>query len=335
MAILTPLSLSDVRALGSGYGRDVVAMKGVLAGSVNSNFELATSTGERLFLRVYEEQTVATAQREATLLAALARARVPTPEPLFRTDGTGFISTVHEKPVAVFPFLEGEVLCQKRVTVSAATDVGRSLAAVHLAGRDPSLAASVGATRFDRAAVLARLRGLPADLSDDIRTARERLSAALDAEAPVTSLAGVIHGDLFRDNVLFQGERIVALLDFESASVGSYAFDLMVTVLAWCFGDELDQRLASAMTAGYLGAMRLPADELSRLEHDLYPQALFACARFATTRITDFELRPRGTGIYKDFRRFLRRMDAIGALGPEGLVTFLQVPGFAKVAEGD
>ena len=335
MAILTPLALVDVAALGHAYGRDIVAMKGLLAGSVNSNFALEAATGERLFLRVYEEQTVETAKREATLLAALARAGVPTPEPFFRTDGAGFISTVRDKPAALFPFIEGEILCQKRVTERAAREVGRSLAEVHAAGREPSLAGCVGATRFDRAGVAARLQSLPTDVSDDIRAAQRRIARVLASPPPETPVAGVIHGDLFRDNVLFRDTGIVALLDFESASVGSYAFDLMVTILAWCFGDGLDARLASAMTEGYLAAVRFPPDELARFAQDLYPQGLFACARFATTRITDFELRSRDTGIYKDFRRFLRRMDAIEALGEGGLVTFLQVPGFAKVSKDD
>ncbi len=51
---------------------------------------------------------------------------------------------------------------------------------------------------------------------------------------------GLIHGDLFRDNVLWREGEISALLDFESASRGSRPFDLMVTILAWCFGDSLD-----------------------------------------------------------------------------------------------
>ena len=60
-----------------------------------------------------------------------------------------------------------------------------------------------------------------------------------------------LHGDLFRDNVLWRGGRIAALIDFESAARESYAFDLMVTILAWCTGDGLDPALARAMCEGY------------------------------------------------------------------------------------
>ncbi len=173
-------------------------------------------------------------------------------------------------------------------------------------------------------------------MSDDVRHARARLESTLSNEVAPTGPTGVIHGDLFRDNVLFDGERIVALLDFESASIGSFAFDLMVTILSFCFGDHLDEALACAMTRGYLEEAAFSPDELACFgRRALSQMRLFACARFTTTRITDFELRPKGTGIYKDFRRFLHRMDAIEALGKRGLATFLQVPGFAKVGEGD
>jgi homoserine kinase type II len=97
----------------------------------------------------------------------------------------------------------------------------------------------------------------------------------------------------------------------------------MVTILAWCFGDDLEPGPASAMARAYLATMKPTAEEGEAFRRDLYPQAIFACARFATTRITDFELRPKGTGIYKDFRRFLARMDTIERLGPEGLLTIL------------
>src|SRR5690606_32286937 len=82
---------------------------------------------------------------------------------------------------------------------------------------------------------------------DELAVRLERIRAAAPrAPGPET----LIHGDLFRDNVLWQGGEISALLDFESASRGSAAFDLAVTMLAWCFGDDLDPALAAALAAG-------------------------------------------------------------------------------------
>jgi homoserine kinase type II len=91
---------------------------------------------------------------------------------------------------------------------------------------------------------------------------------------------------------------------------------LMVTVLAWCFGDRLDLALARAMLSGYARVRPLADDEAA----DLHAEGSFAALRFAVTRITDFELRPRGSGVYKDYRRFLARAAALDALGARGLL---------------
>lgn len=318
MAVLTPVELSDAQAIGQRFGLRVAAVRGLLAGSVNSNFELTLADGSRMFMRVYEEQTLATASGEAALLEHLAGRGVPTPRPLRRGDG-GFIAEHQGKPVALFPFLEGHTLCQARVTPSAAEALGAALARVHLAGAgfDGPLT-----DRFTTAALLTRIESARRARPDaELSAALTRLGPALlrHGDAARASKLTVIHGDLFRDNALFQGGALVALLDFESASHGSAALDLMVTLLAWCFGDGFDAALASSLGRGYASARPLSIDERERL----YPAACWAAARFAITRVTDFEQRPRGSGVYKDYRRFIARFDALEAMGERGLWALL------------
>lgn len=324
MAILTPLDLDAARAIGRDFGLEVTAVEGLMAGSVNSNFALSTSTG-RFFLRVVEEQGFDGAAREARLLALLARSGVPTPEPLARSIGDGHTASHARKPVLVFPFVDGSSLRQREVTPATMRVVGGALARVHavgaaLAGED--LASIAGPSRFDVAAMVRRLEGLPVELAPDVAAARDRLRAFFESPdaTPPPGEVGLIHGDLFRDNVLFQGPELVALLDFESASRGSLAFDVMVTALAWCFGDELDLALVRSLFEGYASVRALGPDRAAVL----LAEGRLACARFTTTRITDFELRPRGMGVYKDFRRFLRRMDALERLGASGLASLLE-----------
>jgi homoserine kinase type II len=126
---------------------------------------------------------------------------------------------------------------------------------------------------------------------------------------------GICHGDLFRDNVLWQGPRLSALLDFESVAWGNFAYDLMVTALAWCYRDALVTENVQALFAGY-GSVR----SLSPAERAALPvEGVIACLRFATSRITDFELRASaGSPPARDFRRFLSRITAIeqGAFAP-------------------
>lgn len=318
MAILTPLPLSEARRIGALYGLDVASARGLLAGSVNSNFELTLADGGRVFLRVYEEQTAATAAGEARLLKHLAAHGVETPRPLAQEGGSAFISEHAGKPVALFPWIDGEVLCQERVTPEAARRVGRALARVHLAGASFNGAPT---SRFGPDELKARLLSIDrAKLTSELARDVDDLLPRLDqrpAKAPTTS--GIIHGDLFRDNVLFRDGEVVALLDFESASRGSAAFDLGVTLLAWCYKDALDRDLARALAQGYSEARPLPDDDRGAL----FDETRFAAVRFAITRITDYELRPRGSSGYRDYRRFLARLSEIEHMGEEGLLTGL------------
>lgn len=322
MATLTPLLLDDARRLGAAYGLDVASVRGIPAGSVNSNYALTLGDGGRVFLRVYEEQQAASAAGEARLLAHLEARGVKTPRPLALAgdEAGGFIAEHAGKPVAVFPWIEGDSLCQKRVTPDAVRKLGAALAEVHLAG-DSFVGAP--ASRFGEAQLAARLRGLEAmDLDAELAAVVARLDADLAALASRPSAGkGLIHGDLFRDNVLWREGEIRALLDFESASVGSRPFDLMVTILAWCFGDSFDHELARSLADGYTSRRPLPEDEAAAL----HAEGSFAALRFSITRITDFELRPRGNGVFKDYRRFLARGRALAELGPRGLRALLGV----------
>lgn len=306
MALLTRLSFEQVDALLGPFGLAPVRnVEPVPRGSVNSNYFVDTDRG-RFFLRLYEEQGPEGAGYETRLIGHLAAAGVPTPAPFRNPAGASFV--LHEgKPVALFPALSGDELCQARVTPEATFAVGQALARVHLAG------ASFGERRvgrFEAADLGARLEAVAAA---DLREpgVLERLRVELARPLPALAM-GPIHGDLFRDNVLWQGERIVGLLDFESAADGLLAYDVAVTLLAWTYGSRFESALVRALLAGYESQRPLPAEERAALPR----LAERAACRFVVTRITDFHLRTLrdpGTVMLKDYRRFVRRWDAIGS----------------------
>ena len=307
MALLTSLSSSDAAAIAALYGLGPVSrLEPVPKGSVNSNFFLGTGRGT-FFLRVFEEQGPDGAAYETRLLEHLAARGVPTPAPLRTAAGDPF-ATYGGKLLAVFPAVDGHELCQARVTPAAAEQVGEALARVHLAG------ASFGERRrgrFEAEDLTGRLsRVIPQDVSDPPGIL-DRLRAELARPLPEVAV-GPIHGDLFRDNVLWHGDRVAALLDFESAADGRLAYDLAVTLLAWTFSSRFERALVLALLAGYERLRPLPADERAALPR----LAERAACRFVVTRITDYllrSLREPGTVIAKDYRRFVRRWDAVEA----------------------
>jgi homoserine kinase type II len=322
MAVLTSVTENEARVLLSAYGVGALSsVFGIASGSVNSNFGLDSDAG-RLFFRLYEERDLAGAQAETAMLERLARAGVPTPAPLRRLDGA-LVSVVHGKPAAIFPWRNGRMRCQEGVTPEDARRVGEALARVHIAGAAETCDAGrfrfadlIG--RLDRIAASGDLRFAP--LVPLLRTRLTRIHAARDASLP----RGLAHGDLFRDNVLWDDRgEIAALLDFESACEETYAYDLMVTLLSWCVGDDLQPRLASALREGYEQVRPLMETE----KQGLCSEGCFAALRFTVTRITDYAMRSGGAGprVVKDWSRFLQRFEMLEALGPDGLRRMLGI----------
>lgn len=337
MAVLTLVDLPSAQRIGREYGLNIVAVKGILAGSVNTNYQCTLDGGGRVFLRVYEEQGEEGATREIKLLTHLGSRGVPTVQPLLRTGDVevATLSTHEGKAAAIFPWVEGEVLCQQRVTEAVMVQVGRALAQIHVAGAD-----FVGAThsRFNADHLRGRLEKLRlqgygkaggigptrrGEIGADVERLWEKLAAYVERENARGGETpnALVHGDVFRDNVLWDSGQMAAVLDFESASLGSVTFDLSVTMLAWCYNNELERPLARALMQGYSSARPLTDIDRARLFDD----AIFAALRFSITRITDYELRPKGTGIYKNYRRFLGRLRTIETLGEKGLPAFLGI----------
>jgi homoserine kinase type II len=325
MALLTPMTLTEATRLGVLFGLEVTALRPISRGSVNSNFEVALAggnlEGKRAFLRVCEESNHDAVVVQNRLLRHLVEHGVPTPAPMLRLDGEGSVAEHAGKPVAAFPFCDGDWICQKTVDATRLQTIGEALATIHLAadGYQGAPVSRFGAPQLQARIASLRAQTLEPKLSQTVEMLASRLDEIADAvaELPCTS---VIHGDVFRDNVLWHDDgRLSAVLDFESASYGHPAFDLMVTLLAWCYGDALSQPLARALVTGYQARRSLTADELDAC----YDQARAAAVRFAITRITDYELRPRGVVVYKDYRRFVGRLEAIEAIGRGRFVQWL------------
>lgn len=281
---------------------------------MNSNYAL-DGEGGRLFLRLYEEQGLDGARRECAMLERLAGKGVPTPAPLRRLDGE-HISVVRGKPAVLFPWRDGHMRCQAGVTPADAARVGEAVARVHVAGAGEP----VEPGRFEVEALGARLDRIRASADPTfapmvpaLRASLARAHAARDPSLP----RGLTHGDLFRDNVLWASSgQLSALLDFESACEDAFAYDLMVTVLSWCFGDDLDPRLASAMREGYERVRPLTERE----KQGLCAEGAFAAMRFTITRITDYAMRTSATGprVVKEWRRFAKRFEKLDSLGVAG-----------------
>lgn len=319
MARFTTLDAAEVAALAAAFELGPVrGFQALDGGTINSNFALDAARG-RFFLRVNEGKTEADVAYEAALVAALAAAGVATPAPRVGPGGLPYLAH-GARLISVFPWIDGEHAAEP-ASAAVAGALGAALARLHRAG-EPLAGRFAKAGIYTTAHIAARHRGFAASadpaLAEAIPLIGDELArlAAL-AEQRSAAPRGIIHGDLFPDNVLVAPHApptIAALLDFEQAAVGSLVYDLAVCLNAWCWAGAMVEPSVVALIAGYQAVRPLGALELALLPIEVRAAAV----RFATTRITDVYL-ARSAVPGKDFRAYLDRLEAWRALGHDWL----------------
>jgi homoserine kinase type II len=309
MAEWRRLTADDVRAILQAFG--IPGYQGhrpIAVGTINTNVRVDTDAGP-LFLRINEGKSRADVQREADIVSWVAGRGVPTPEPRRTPDGQPFAAW-QDQLASLFPWVAGRTLARHELTVGHGAAAGRALAQLHLAGADHP---DRGPGRYepeeiDRRLAMVAALGRP-ELAQAVALLGPELRA-LAAERRPPLPTGIIHGDLFVDNVLFHDDgTLSALLDFEQASWGRWAYDLAVTALAFGFGaDDFRADVTRALLDAY-AALRPPtAAERAGFGAELR----FAACRFAVTRITDVHLkRASGAAPGKRFQRYLDRLARI------------------------
>ena len=310
MALFTRLAEAELAALAGTF--QLGALRGALpisAGTINSNFEVDTERG-RWFVRINEGKAEADVAWEAQLVGALAGGGVVTPPPVSARDGRPYAPLDGtDKWVSVFPWRPGHHLGPAEITAEIARALGGALARLHLVGLDLPVAWRRRSI-YDHDHLVARHArfagsGDPA-LARAISVLGDELAIAGAATAARGAAThGIIHGDLFRDNVLWDAGRLVAILDFEQASGGSLAYDLAVCINDWCWTGAVQPDVVAALLDGYQRIRPLTAADREALPIEVRA----AATRFTITRITDVYL-AKVDNPEKDFRAFLARCDA-------------------------
>ena len=320
MAVYTEVSDQEIAAFTSRYalGR-VIACKGIAEGVENTNYLLAMEFGTYI-LTLYEKRVeAADLPFFLALMEHLAARGVPCPTPVRGGDGAT-LGTLAGRPAAIVAFLPG--LWPRQPTAAQCAAVGTSLAKLHQAGADfphfRSNALSLAGWRALLGDCLARRGAVAPELADEL----EGELALLEARWPDGLTPGIIHADLFPDNVLFDGERLSGIIDFYFACHDFLAYDLAICLNAWCF--ERDGSFNITKARRMLGAYRMQRT-LSAAEIDALPLlARGAALRFLLTRLYDWVHRredalvsPKNPAEYLQKLRFHRRLGGPGGYGLE------------------
>lgn len=313
MAVYTQLGSEDLAAIIARFDVGaLVSAKGIAEGVSNSNWLIETlgadRTSARFILTMYEERTeVADLPFFLGLLDHLAARSCPVPRTIHDRDNRSFCM-YEGKALALIEFLPGVSVSSPEPAQARA--VGSALATIHLAAADfqGERANGMGQARWRELLAACGTAGL-GHIDPGLPGLIERELAEIADQWPENLPSGIIHADLFPDNVLMLDETVTGLIDFYFACHDLLAYDLAVTHAAWCFGDEGRRflpEISAALLAGYEAIRPLCLAERNALPI----LARGAAMRFLATRCYDWLNTPDGALVTrKDPMAFARRLE--------------------------
>jgi homoserine kinase type II len=305
MAVYTDVAVDELAAFLSAYDLgELLAYKGIAEGVENSNFLLHTSRGYYI-LTLYEKRVAANdLPFFLALIEHLAARGLTCPQPVKNRAGET-LGRLAGRPAAIVTFLDGMWI--RRPSAVHCAGLGRALAELHLAGADFAMtranALSVAGWRALYDSAKDRADGVQAGLGAAIASELELLAASWPRDLP----QGVIHADLFPDNVFFLGDRLSGLIDFYFACTDTLAYDVAICLNAWCFEPDHAYNVTKgrALLQAYAGKRALSDAERAALPL----LARGAATRFLLTRLVDWLNVPPGALVKpKDPLEYYRKL---------------------------
>ncbi|HEY4980450.1 MAG TPA: homoserine kinase [Pseudolabrys sp.] len=305
MAVYTDVTAEDLTRFLSSYDiGELLAYKGIAEGVENSNFLVHTGAGN-FILTLYEKRV---AEGDLPfflgLMEHLAARGITCPQPVKNRQG-GMLGKIAGRPAAIVTFLDG--LWIRRPNPGHCAAVGEALARLHLAGADfpkkrPN-ALSIESWRPLYEQAKERGDSVRPDLCAEIAQELDVLAKSWPCDLP----QGVIHADLFPDNVFFLGDKLSGLIDFYFACTDTLAYDVVICLNAWCFEPDHSYNVTKgrALLKAYDKVRALSAVERTALP----VLARGAAMRFLLTRLVDWLAVPDGALVKpKDPLEYFRKL---------------------------
>ncbi len=320
MAVYTDITDDELSAFLADYDvGQAVSFKGIAEGVENTNYLLQTDSGTYI-LTLYEKRVdPADLPFFLGLMDHLAAQGFPCPSPIHARDGKA-LRTLAGRPAAMASFLKG--VWHRRPKARHCSGVGNIMARLHLAGAGFAIERpnnlSVGGWRPLFEASAERADEVAPGLHDEIGTELDALEMLWPSDLP----SGVIHADIFPDNVFFLGDDLSGLIDFYFACNDFLAYEIAICLNAWCFEPDrqFNTTKARAMLQAYRQVRQLSDEEMSALP----VLARGAALRFLLTRLYDWLNTPEGALVrphdpleYLQYSRFHRGLTSPAAYGLE------------------
>jgi len=290
MAVYTDVSAEDLTKFLAGYDLgELLSYKGIAEGVENSNFLVHAGTGHYI-LTLYEKRVAAgDVPFFLALMEHLAMRGINCPQPVKNRKGET-LGRLCGRPAAIVTFLDG--MWMRRPGPQHCAAVGEALARMHLAGADFTGKRRNALTVTDWRPLFEQVADHADDLQHSLRATIEKELSQLEQAWPRDLPQGVIHADLFPDNVFFLGNKLSGLIDFYFACIDTLAYDVAICLNAWCFEPDHSYNVTKGrnLLASYNAVRPLSDSELDALPL----LARGAATRFLLTRLVDWLNVPEG-----------------------------------------
>ncbi len=305
MAVYTEIADDELDAFVAGYDLgQVISVTGIAEGVENSNFLLVTDKGQ-FILTLYEKRV---APEDLPffigLMEHLSHRGLSCPLPVHDRRNNA-LNRLAGRPAAIVTYLPGRSVRRPKNEHCAAA--GAALARLHLAGDGFHVARRNALSVSGWRPLYQQCRGRADSVAAGLGREIEQELDYLEQNWPRTLPAGVIHADLFPDNVFFIAGAVSGLIDFYFACNDMFAYDVAICLNAWCFEQDgaLNVTKARSLLAGYRGVR-----DLSPAEIDALPLlARGSALRFLLTRLYDWlEVPPGALVVPKDPIEYYRKL---------------------------
>ena len=318
MAVYTHVNKEELILFLKGYQLgQLKSFEEISEGVENTNYKLITEKGAYI-LTLYEDRV----KKEdipffLDFMFHLSSNKINCPLPI-RNKESKLISELNSKPASILSFLNGT--SSKKITVEQTFEVGSVLAKIHLTGKKINIKRKnpMSINNFEELIINSAetANTISSDLNIDISNEFNRIKKNWPKDLP----SGIIHADLFPDNVLFEKNNISGVIDFCFSCIDFFSYDLGICINAWCFTEEgFDLSLSENLLKGYQSIRKLEVSEIENLPILCSASSL----RFLLTRLNDWKSEKKNAVVTpknpKDFIKILKFNKTISSASEYGL----------------
>ncbi len=284
MAVYTKVSKADLSPIIEEYNiGQIKELKEIEQGIENSNFFLTTDKN-RYVLTIYEKRV-----REEdlpfylNLMQHLSQKKFPCPTPI-KTKSGAVLSKIHNRPAAIVSFLSGKEA--KSIKNEHIEQLGQYIAQMHLATSDFDMHRMNNMSLVSWLDLFGQIGKSADKIKNGLSNEIENELRDLEKNWPKNLPTGIVHADLFPDNVFFQGTKLAGIIDYYFACNDFLMYDLAICLNAWCFENNNDFNVTKAriLLRAYNKVREISDDELDALPI----LARGAAVRFLLTRLYDW-----------------------------------------------